>query len=289
MLNLLDRVIETVLDAGWPAASPKPEFSFDVPDENFRTGLAALTLNIYLAEIRENKDHRRSNWDVIELADRTYVASQPPAYLDCHYLISAWSTAQAGGGIASPAAEEHAALGSAVFVLLRSPDVVPSLLGVSGGGLVFSQARVFLTVAPPDVPRVVNDFWSTMKLPWRPTISLIATAPIDPAMDAPPEPAMITLVQRYGAIGAAPDTFEELVRIGGWVLLLAGDTPVGGATVVRVATGETATTDAGGRFSFGGLRPGTHRLRVSAAGLTTIERDLDVPNGPPESHVFRLS
>ena len=100
---------------------------------------------------------------------------------------------------------------------------------------------------------------------------------------------MITFVQRTGGISAASGTFEEMVQIGGWVLLLAGDVPVAGASVVRVATGEECLTDSQGRFSFAGLRPGTHQLRVSAAGLTSIVRDLDIPNGTPDSHIFRLS
>jgi hypothetical protein len=287
MLNLLDTVIDKVLDTGWILPN-KPARSFEIPDDNFRKNLAGLTLNIYLAEIRENKDHRRAHWDTVQLADRTSVASQPPAYFDCHYLISAWSTAT-GAGLASASTEEHATLGGAVFVLLRNPEVIPAALGVTGAGPVFLQGHIFLTVAAPDLPRVVNDFWSTMKLPWRPTISLIATAPIDPEFDTPPSPPMITFVQRYGGIGAASNTFEELIQIGGWVLVLASGAPVAGATVLRLETGEVVLTDAQGRFSFTGLIAGTHRLRVSASGFTTIERDLDLPNGPPESHIFRLS
>lgn len=288
MLNLLDQVIGKVLTAAWPGPGALPDLSFEVPDDSFRTGLAKLTLNIYMAEIRENKEHRRPHWDTIQQADRTYVQSQPPGYFDCHYLISAWSTT-IQGPLASPVAEEHAALGAALFALLRNPEVIPAALGVVGGGPVFQAAHVFLTVAPPETPRVVNDFWSTMKLPWRPAISLIATAPLDPAFDTPPSPPMITFVQRYGGIDAASGTFEELIQIGGWVLLLAGDTPVVGAAVLRIATGEQVFTDSQGRFVFSGLTPGIHRLRVSAPALTTIERDLDLPNGLPASHVFKMS
>jgi hypothetical protein len=287
MLNLLDNVIDKVLDTGW-VTGPKPERSFDVPDDTFRTGLQLLTLNVYLVEVRENKDHRRANWDVISLADRTSVLSQPPAYFDCHYLISAWSPVQPNA-ISSPTADEHGALGGSLLVLVRNPDVIASVLGVAGGGPVFQQGHTYLSVAAPETPRVVNDFWSTMKLPWRPTISLIVTAPLDPLLDTPPSPPMITFVQRTGGFNAASNTFEEMVQIGGWVLLLAGDVPVAGASVVRVATGEESLTDSQGRYSFAGLRPGTHRIRASAAGLTPIERDLDIPNGTLDSHIFRLS
>jgi hypothetical protein len=59
--------------------------------------------------------------------------------------------------------------------------------------------------------------------------------------------------------------------------------------VRRVATGETATTDAQGRYIFAGLRPGTHRLRAEATGFTAVERDLNLPAGPPADHIFALS
>lgn len=287
MLNLLDNVIDKVLDTGW-VAGPKPDRSFDIPDDSFRTRVTNLTLNIYLVEIRENKDHRRANWDAIPLADRTTVLSQPPAYFDCHYLISAWSPVQPND-ISSPTSEEHGGLGGALLVLVRNPDVGPAALGVVGGGPVFQQGHIYLNVAAPETPRVVNDFWSTMKLPWRPTISLIATTPLDPLLDSPPAPPMITLVQRFGGINAASNTFEELITIGGLVLRLAGGAPVAGAMVERIATGAQVKTDSQGRFSFAGLRAGTHQFHVTAAGLTPFDGAIVIPGGPPESHIFKLS
>jgi hypothetical protein len=288
MLNILDDVLDKIFDSDWVAPPAKPDRSFAIPDDSFRTTLNNLTLNIYLNEIRENPDFRRANWDTIALPDRTTVLSRPPGHFDCHYLISAWSPIQQSD-IASGVADEHSALGGALRILLRNPDVSPSALGVAGGGVVFQNAHIYFALSPPDAPRVIHDFWNTMQLPWRPAISLIATAPLDPLFDSPPTPPMITLVQRFGAIGAESGTFEEQVQVGGLVLRLAGDAPISGATVLRTATGHQVTTDSQGRFFFGGLLPGIHHFRASATGLTPVERDLDVPNGPSASHVFRLS
>ena len=288
MLDLLDNVIDRMFDTGWIAPPGKPDRSFAIPDDTFRTKISNVTLNIYLTEIRESRDFHRAAWDTIPLPDRTSTLSQPPVYFDCHYLISAWSPVQPSD-IASGVADEHAALGGALRVLLRNPDVTPGALGVGGGGDVFQNSHIYFTVAAPEAPRVVHDFWNTMQLPWRPALSVIATAPLDPLFDSPPAPPMITFVQRTSIIGATPADFEEIVLIGGWVLRLAGDIPIPGATVTRVATGQQVTTDSQGRFSFAGLLPGTHRIRTAASGFTTVERDLDIPNGPPNSHVFRLS
>ncbi|WP_437569813.1 Pvc16 family protein [Sorangium sp. So ce542] len=286
MLNLLDEVLRRVITSGWSAPPALPALSFSPPDDGFRSRLSELTLNIYLTEIRENRDFRRSQFDTIALGDRSLVRSQPPAYFDCHYLISAWSPADEGE-LASPVADEHALLGAALRVLIRNPDVNPGALGVAGGGPVFQEAHVYLTVAAPDGPRVVNDFWSTMKQPWRPAIALVATAPVDPLLDAPAGPPVVTFVQRTGLIGAA--TFDELVHIGGWVLRQGSDQPIPGATVRSLSSGKEVTTDAQGRFSFADLRPGIYRFRASAPGRAPLEQDIDVPGGDAQSHVFRLT
>jgi hypothetical protein len=290
MLNLVDNVILRLLDAGWTTSPPpaKPAFFFTVPDGDWQTRVKARTglqLNIYLYEVRENRDFRRPQWDNVPLPDRTVVLSQPPVYLDCHYLISAWSSTE-DSDMTSPILDEHQVLSEALRVLLRNPDVVPAALGVIGGGVVFQNAHVYLSVAAPEPPRVLNDFWSTMKLPWRVAIMLVVTAPLDLLKDSPPSPVVTTLIQRFAQIGSA--TIEELIDIGGLVLR-TDQTPIPGALVERLDSQDTATADAQGRFVFTGIARGVHRFRASAAGMTPIERNIDVPADPPATHIFELS
>jgi hypothetical protein len=138
---------------------------------------------------------------------------------------------------------------------------------------------------------VLNDFWSTMHLPWRPALQVIATAPIDLLQDTPPDPLLATLVRRSGGIDAA--TAEERITLGGWVVLDADGSPIAGATVERLDAGtgavlEAVTTNAQGQFTFDGLQRGSVRLRASAAGRASVQRDLDLPNTVLADHVFRL-
>jgi hypothetical protein len=288
MLDLLDSVIEKIITTGWSTPPALPTLTFEIPDDNFAGRIDAPTLNIYLCELKENASMRRAQWDTIALPDRSTVLSQPPSYFDCHYLISAWS-ASARNEIAPPSAEEHALLGAALRVLLRSSDVIPSVIGVPGGGDVFQGSHLYFAVSAPDSPRVVNDFWSTMKMPWRPTISLIATAPVDPGVDSERAPLLTTFIQRYGAIGAASADFEELIQIGGWVLNAADDTPVAGAIVERLQTGEQCKTDSRGQYTFAGLRRGVQKFRASAPAKAPLEQDIDIPAGLADTHIFRLS
>jgi hypothetical protein len=288
MLNLVDNLILKLLDTGWTTPPAKPTFFFTVPDTDWRAKVKTrieLQLNIYLYEVRENRNFRRASWDNVPLADGSVVLSEPPVYLDCHYLISAWSPTE-DSDLASPVLDEHQLLSETLRVLLRNPDVVPAAVGIPGGGVVFQNAHVYLSVAPPEPPRVLNDFWSTMKLPWRPAVMLVVTAPLDLLMDSAPSPVVTTFIQRFAQIGSS--TIEEIIDIGGLVLRAADQSPILGATVVRLDNNDTATTDAQGRYVLTGIPRGVHRFRASAATMTAIELDINIPAASPTNYIFQL-
>jgi hypothetical protein len=303
MLDLLDATIMKLLDQGWTTASGgplKPAFYFTPPAEEFaesvRSGIGSR-LNIYLIEVREAREFRRPGLDRLVLTNGDTVFSSPPAYVDCHYVISAWSAEEIGEST-DPVAMEHRLLGEAMRILFRNLDVVPASLGVTGGTPVFQQAHIYLTVAPPDGPRVLHDFWSTMKLPWRPAVHVVATAPVDLLYDSAPAPLVTTFVHGYAASdsldallagAAAPSAqVEERIQIGGWVVRNDNGQAVPDAVVRRVATGEEARTDAAGRYQFAGLRRGKHEFRAEASGVGADQHEIDVPADPPDTHVFKL-
>jgi hypothetical protein len=288
MLELVDDLLAKVLDGGWQQG-PKPKFAFEIPDDSWRTkvkGGQDLFLNIYLYEVRENRNFRRASWDTVERADRQFVRSPPPAYLDCHYLISAWSPTNETE-LTHPTRDEHRTLSEATRVLLRNPEVIPGALGMVDGGDVFRSAHVTFTVASPEPPRVLNDFWSTMRQPWRPATMLVVTAPLDLLQDSLPDPPVLTFVQRL--MFRDPDRLiDERIDIGGFVLRAQDKTPVVGATVTRLPENESVSTDARGRYFFARLQRGVHRFRVSANSLRTMQRDIDIPGDPAEQHIFEL-
>jgi hypothetical protein len=290
MLDLVDTLILNVLDTGWTKIPPpaKPGFFFTIPDQDWRTKVLAgvgMRLNIYLYEVRENRNFRRAEWDQIALPDNTVVLSQPPVYLDCHYLISAWSSSE-DSEMTSPVLDEHQILSEAMRVLLRNPDVSPGAFGL-GGGVVFQNSHVYLTVAPPEPPRVLNDFWSTMQLPWRPAVMLVVTAPLDLLLDSPPSPIVTTLIQRFTLIGTSG--LEQRIDIGGFVVKAADGSPIAGATVNWVDENQAVTADSQGRYIFTGIMPGVHSFTASAPGMTPVNRNIDIPADPPATHIFQLS
>jgi hypothetical protein len=303
VISFVDQLVETILDTGWTRTPPpvKPGFYYTVPDDKWQTKLMGghgARLNIYLYEVRENRDFRRSDWDAVRLPEGTIVPSHPPVYFDCHYIISAWSPIEDTEAV-SPISDEHAMLGEALRIILRNPDVNPAAFGITGGGVTFGQAHVYLALAPPEGPRVLNDFWSTMKVPWRLAVQLIVTAPLDPLWEGVPALPLAALVQRYGQIHASGIGdqmligIDEQVLIGGLVLDRLTHAPLVNATVRRLqAPGGAAlaeiATDSQGRFAFSGLGSGPLYLHVEATGRPSIDRTLAVPAGALADHIFEV-
>lgn len=291
MFQLVDDVVRTVLDTGWPANPPKPVISFETPDDNFTTFVnnqTAPVINVFLYDTRESREMRRAVWDTVELAPGVTSLSQPPAYLNCHYLITAWAQGgndPAAGGVAT----EHRYLGEALRIVMRNPDVVPLDLGLPGGGAVFTEGHVYLTAVGSDATSQLGEFWTSMKRAWRASAHLVVTAPLDLLFDAPPDPMVITLIQRYTLVGAPASSIEERIIIGGWVLRAGDNAPIPNANVERVGTGIATRTDEAGRFRLPDLVRGVHRLRASAPGMTAVERNVDVPTGPLADQIFTLS
>jgi hypothetical protein len=177
-------------------------------------------------------------------------------------------------------------------ILLANPDVRPSALPVPGGGDLFQQAHVYLTVAAPDPSRALGDFWTSMRVPWRPAISLVVTAPLDLLVEDEPAPALTTFVQHYRHIDSTAAS-EERIQFGGWVVRLSDDGPVANAVVELLGAGGvvigTATTDAAGRFEFADLRRGPVEFRASAPGFAPVTRVLLLPDATADEHLFRMS
>jgi hypothetical protein len=86
---------------------------------------------------------------------------------------------------------------------------------------------------------------------------------------------------------ATPPT-ESLFGVGGVVRSLLTSDPIAGAEV-SLAGRTPATTDADGRFRFGGVSAGTHNLTTRAAGFTTTTTSITVPAAVINAYDIDLS
>ena len=180
MIDQLDLVLRKLITRKVTGFAADEQVHFQPPDDNWRAyvktlavgGQPANALNVYLVDLREHR-----------LRDLTGVVSQS---LDCHYLISAWSSANVTPVI-EPTLDEHAALYRVAVELTRNPVIVPS--GIYAPDPVpasfpagFAAAEMRMSVAPPDGFSKLAEFWSTMgeRHRWKPVIYVIVTLPILP-------------------------------------------------------------------------------------------------------------
>src|SRR5262245_54087618 len=91
MFQDLDNTLAQVLnDSAAPIELFNANVSFITPDKNFT--LAGPTVNLFLYEVKENRDLRDPT-PIIEKNGDRFVRKEPPLRVDCSYIVTAWSNA----------------------------------------------------------------------------------------------------------------------------------------------------------------------------------------------------
>lgn len=280
----------------WQVAelSADAQVRFQPPDDDWRTAVPGITdmngapagsLNVYLADIRENRRLRSNERERVAVGGDVH--ETPPARrVDCHYLISAWSPV-----VVSPATEptidEHALLAEAALALGRS-DVLDAgeLCAATRPGLPAIAVPPALVDEPLPVALLpvegfpkLGEFWGTMGAShrWKPCLYTIVTV----ALKEAPRPIgpMVTTVYTHTLQRDVPATLNTRFHIGGSVRVSAADaTPVPLAWVELLTPADTLVTiaraDATGRFVFADVPAGNYHLRARVAALP-------LPPSPP--------
>lgn len=121
MLHHLDMTLETLLKKELPRELVEQiSITFASPDEQFPpTSVSLPAIDLFLYDIRENRDLRTNEW-VLEInGDGTGKKRLAPVRVDCSYLITAWANASSQ----KSAQEEHGMLGEVMRVILRHPTI----------------------------------------------------------------------------------------------------------------------------------------------------------------------
>jgi len=171
MIKDLDDTLKVLLTTKAPPNSmlANAVINFDLPDSDWRTHVSALTLNLYLYDIRQNPGMRTSEQLVVRSDDATRVMRiAPPARIDCAYCITAWSIAGAGAAVF----EEHRLLSQALRVLLQNTTIPPELLQ---GGLSPQFAPYLGIVGAQDGGKNMPDFWNALDQKLKPSLNYIVT------------------------------------------------------------------------------------------------------------------
>lgn len=308
MIDHLDTVLFRLLRSQIAALSSDDQVRFQPPDDDWRAlvpgitnaaGDFAVSLNVYLFDLRENR-RLRSNERSRTLVGDAAFETAPARRVDCHYLISAWSATQPAPAT-NPTMEEHALLADAAHVLGRNDALDPvALCATTANGLpaiavpaALRDELLPVTLLPVEGFAKLGEFWGTMGKthPWKPCVYTVVTIALteSPARAAP----LVTSAAIETLRRDTPGSGETFLHIGGSLRAsaAAGAALVSGATVeLLTAAGvrrQSVLTDALGRFVFVQVSPGSYRLRASAVGLgtfTTAALAIPSPGGGYDVH-----
>jgi len=152
MINDLDKILEGLL---------KSEFndilnltvSFDTPDDKFQAAVAPPTIDLFLYDVRENRE-LRDNDLIIErvTADDRLIAKEyrPPVRVDCSYLVTAWGD--------NPK-DEHKMLSRVMQALLRYPLLPTTMLQ---GALAGQELPLPASALQPGLLQSMGEFWQAL-------------------------------------------------------------------------------------------------------------------------------
>src|SRR5215472_1062521 len=180
MFQDLDATLTKVLDdAAMKAATMSPPLnelfdadkSFVTPDKNFPGTLQKPTVNLFLYEVKENRD-LRDPVPIVEKTGSSFSRRLPPVRIDCSYIVTSWSN-QAGG---VRVVEEHRLLSQALLWLSRFPTI-PSIY--LQGGLTIQPFPLMTQVAQTDANKNAGEFWTALGIPPRPAFYLTVTVSLE--------------------------------------------------------------------------------------------------------------
>jgi hypothetical protein len=181
MLHALDMTLKELLQSELPRELLGPDIKifigFATPDDRFPPASFQLPgLNLFLYDIQENVSLRRPETRSERQEDGSVLVRHAPAWMDCHYMV----TAHARDGAQTPEADEHLLLGEAMRVLLRHRRLPAEFLQ---GGLNERHPLPRTSLVRPESLRHGMDLWNALRGRPRPsfhytvTLALEVTAP----------------------------------------------------------------------------------------------------------------
>jgi hypothetical protein len=276
VINQLDEMLAHLLDTRLNPGPPPVAVDVLVrpPDETWRAFVSANArpaVNIYLAEVREDRDQRST------AANR--LVDPEPFRVDCHYLVSAW-VPSADPTVGTPTVVEDWLLGECLRILadeapinatrVYAPDPPPV-----DPILVDNDLRT--EIAPPEGYGNIGDFWTGLGQGniWHLAAQLVVTLPLVRS-SRPGGPPVTTL---HTTFTPGPDRF---VHLGGTLRDSAGTAVVGAWVQLEEPGSGTAVratrTDEAGRFRLYDVAEGDYRIRASGERGPDLEVPVSVPS-----------
>lgn len=275
MINDLDETLKALLLKKAGLDPSEVDISFDIPTREWSTPVTRPTINLYLFDIRENRQLREMDWDIEETGRGTVTRKRLPVRIDVSYMITCWTSA---------AEDQHRLIWRVLETLFRNSPLPDDVL-IGDMKRLLRPART--EVAQPDgILKNVSDFWGALENQLRPAINLLITLELDlnqvtvaPMVFAQGIKLGMPVIKRDNAgreyyMSELRPGFDLLpMKLGGVVRDPKG-APVAGVSVRIVGQtprgpeqfGATVVTDSSGRYVFSTVPTGEYTLVVEAPG-----------------------
>lgn len=269
MFDSLDETLKKILDdPAAPAELRNADVSFETPDKNYAP--AQLTVNLFLYEVKENRELR----DPVPLVERIgdeFIRRKPPLRVDCSYIVTTWSN-QAG---ALKVRQEHLLLSQALLWLSRFSTISNNYLQGSLANQPFPPPTMVAQV--DGAKNATGEFWTALGIAPRLTFNLMVTIAMDLKVAVREGLPVVTSDLRLLEIDK-PASLQRWFHIGGRVSEAANpNNAIDEAQVKLVEKNEIVKTNARGQFIFSDLATGNYTLEVSKVGFVSQSKAITVP------------
>ena len=128
-------------------------------------------MDLFLYDVRENRELRTNEWVVDRLPDGTTTKRRPPVRVECSYLVTAWPESSD-----TASEDEHRLLGEVMMVLLRHPTIPPQLLQ---GSLKGQEPPLPAITLQPGRLQSLGEFWQALGGKPKAAINYTVTVSVD--------------------------------------------------------------------------------------------------------------
>ncbi len=193
MLDLLDATLKKLLELELPRQMVSREadtpvaISFATPDDEFPAQVTLPAIDLFLYDVRENRELRSNEWIVERQSDGTATKKRPPARVDCSYLVTAWSNAD------NAAEQEHLFLGEVMKVLLRHPTIPAAVLQ---GSLEGQEPPLPTTSLQPGRLQSLGEFWQALGGKPKAALNVTVTIGVEAHAEVAAEPPVTDKTQK---------------------------------------------------------------------------------------------
>jgi hypothetical protein len=236
---------------------------FEAPTKEWNEGLTRPAVSLYLFELQENTELRRTDFQT-SVSNGQAIRRLPPRRFNLNYLVSAATTV---------VDDEHRLLWRVLVTLMQHATLPAELLPEA---LRRPEPPVLMRVLPPDEAPRLLEVWSALGATPRPAFAFSITVPVDVELVIH-APLVLTRTARVSQVQANGASTTK-VDIGGVIRDRSG-TPLEGVIVTRSGRGGGGSiTDAYGRFRLFDVPTGELTLHAAPAGGAPAAFTVTVPS-----------